>query len=78
MRKVVFGFVWFVVFYFGICIVAGAVAGASAGDVDAARVAGEQLVSENLPLIIGASVTLAVGGAALGLLPGTRDRTHAV
>src|SRR5687768_2151115 len=82
MKRAAVGFVWFIGFYFVGCMVAGGIAGAKLGASGkyvndsaalqrAATEAGEQAVKDNLGLIVGIAVTLAVGGAAVGLLPGT-------
>ena len=82
MKKFVFGFVWFIAFYFGACIVMGGIAGAKLGASEKYRnnpealqrdagEAGAKAVEDNLGWIVGAAVTLSIAGASLGLLPGT-------
>jgi len=80
MKKLLFGFVWFVVLYFVFCMGFGAVAGAKAGsqyrDTAAAQragaIAGEKAVTENLGVIVGGALMLSILGSGFGLLPGTR------
>jgi hypothetical protein len=83
MRKVLFGFLWLVVFYMGGAMLIGGIVGFQIGlkyphdpeRVSAeASIAGEQAVQKNLPLLAGGSITLAILGTAFGLLPGTRSR----
>jgi predicted nucleic acid-binding Zn ribbon protein len=76
--KVLFGFVWWIVLYFGSLTLACGIAGGIAGGRDpqnaqeAGRRAGEQLaVQYGAHFIVGAAV-IAFVGAGFGLLPGTR------
>jgi hypothetical protein len=89
MKKAVFGFVYFIAFYFIGCMIAGGIAGGKLGASGkyannpaalqkAAGEAGQKAVADNLGLIVGVALTLAIGGAAVGVLPGTgsnRPRT---
>ena len=80
MKKLLFGFAWFVVLYFIFCAGVGGVAGAKAGsqykNVEAAQRAGQEAgakaVSENLGFIVGGALMLSILGSGFGLLPGTR------
>lgn len=80
MKRVFFGLVWCVVFYFVGCMLAGAVAGGIAGyhhpeaAAEAGRLAGIKVVQEYRPFIIFGAVTLAVLGSGAGYLPGTKGR----
>jgi hypothetical protein len=80
-KKVLFGFVWCVVFYFVACMFVGGVAGGIAGTKypgnipaaqEAGRIAGEKAVTQYLPYIAFSSVTLAILGSGAGILPGTK------
>lgn len=86
LRKIIFGFVWCAVFYFGTCFAIGFVIGFKegyqhAGDSQSARQAAQavcqRVISQNLPYIAFGSVTLAVLGSGAGVLPGTRARAGA-
>ena len=80
LRKIGFGFLWFVLFYFGTCVLIGAVAGGIAGSRDpqnasaAGAAAGTQAVQPLIPYILAGSLIAAVAGAATGFLPGTRKK----
>ena len=82
MKKLLFGFVWFVVLYFTFCAGVGGVAGAKAGSQyknaaaakEAGGIAGAQAVSENFGFIVGGALTLSILGSGFGLLPGTRAK----
>ena len=77
-KRIVMGFVWFVVLYFGACCVTGAVAGGIAGSNDPAHAseagarAGQQAVLALRGYFLLGSLGLSVVGASLGILPGTR------
>jgi hypothetical protein len=83
MRKVLFGFVWFIVLYFVGCMGVGGVAGGIAGSRETNRAAaqmaggraGGKAVTENYGLIVGGAVTLSILGSGFGILPGTRSRS---
>ena len=89
MRKVIFGLVWFVLFYFGACTVAGGIAGAKAASnlprnspperVKEVTLAASSatVYSLRIYLFTGALV-ISVVGSASGYLPGTRDSEDAV
>jgi hypothetical protein len=85
MRKVCFGFVWFIAFYLIICMVAGGIAGAAAGSehtsVEAAQRAGAEagakIVHEYQGYMLALAAMLAAMGSIGGVLPGTRDRVVA-
>src|SRR5262249_51884337 len=80
MKKLLFGFVWFVLLYFVLCAGVGAFAGAKVGlqyknaaaAQQASQKAGAKAVSENLGFIVGGALMLAILGSGFGLLPGTR------
>ena len=80
MKKLLFGFVWFVVLYFVFCAGVGAIAGGIAGSQHtntaaaqkAGQIAGAKAVTENLGFIVGGALMLSILGCGFGLLPGTR------
>jgi hypothetical protein len=80
LRKIIFGVIWFVVIYFGLCLVLGGIAGGIAGANDPAHaheagaIAGRAIVHDNILYILGVAVIVAVAGAIKGFLPGTRSR----
>jgi amino acid transporter len=84
MKKILFGMVWCVAFYFIACGVVGGVAGAKAGKnagsatlgSQRGAVAGAKAVEENHVYIIYAAIALSVLGTALSILPGTRQRNE--
>lgn len=80
VRKIGFGFLWFIVIYMGSAMLIGAVAGAMAGvnspenANEAGRLAGAAVVeSIRIYLFLGAAI-LAFIGSAKGFLPGTRAK----
>lgn len=81
MNKVLFGIVWCVVLYFGICGIVGGVAGAKAGRnargsamaSQLGGIAGGKAVRENHIVIVAGAIALAIAGSATGILPGTRQ-----
>ena len=93
MRKVLFGIVWFLVFWLGSLIVAGAIVGGLAGHqasvahpastvsqgydqgYAAGHAAGRALSKKYGSLFWIGSLIFAVGGSALGVLPGTQRRS---
>ena len=81
IKKILMGFVWWVVFYFLTCAVIGGIAGAMAGAADpqnaseAGRLAGEKLVSAYILFIFGGSFLAAAVGSATGFLPGTKGKS---
>ena len=76
--RIVVGLIWFLVLYFGACIVAGAVAGGMAANADPAfptgvspeRAARDIVLSLRVYFLYGAA-TVAIFGTLLGILPGT-------
>ena len=81
-RRIAFGILWFVVFYFGVCMVIGGAAGAiessriqpGESSFDAGRNAGADAVAPLRPYIVLGSVCVAAAGTYFGLLPGTSKR----
>jgi hypothetical protein len=88
MKRIVFGVIWFVVFWFGGLVLGGTIVGAIAGSrVKASSVtdgyakghqvgqaAGAEFGQKyGVAIFIGALV-LSIGGAAIGLLPGTKKK----
>ncbi|MFG6413142.1 hypothetical protein ACG02S_04445 [Roseateles sp. DC23W] len=88
MKRTIFGIVWFVVFWFGSVIIGGAIAGGIAGaqvkpsslsegfdlGKEAGHTAGAEFAQKySSHLLIGALI-LAIGGTALGVLPGTKKK----
>ena len=79
-KRILFGVLWFIVFYFAGCIVVGAIAGAIAGAQDPANasdagaIAGTRAVEDLHLYIVGGAVLLSGVGAWAGLLPGTRNK----
>ena len=82
MKKLLFGLLWFVAFYFLFCMGVGGVAGGIAGSKHqntaaaqkAGQLAGEKAVNEYLGAIVGTCLTLSILGSGFGLLPGTGSR----
>lgn len=77
LRKIGFGLLWFVVFYFVSAMIIGGIAGMQAGanapDArSAGAAAGGALVMKLAPFLLLASALLAGLGAWKGFLPGTR------
>jgi hypothetical protein len=80
MRRIFFGLVWLVVFYFGSLMVVGAIAGGQAAALaqtpqearDVAVRAAEAAAKRYFHYISSGSVALALFGTLLGFLPGTR------
>ncbi|HSI09069.1 MAG TPA: hypothetical protein VK985_10840 [Rariglobus sp.] len=80
IKKILFGLLWFIIFYFFACFVTGAIAGAIAGAKDpqnaaqAGGLAGARAVAAiRIYLALGALV-LAWVGAWKEFLPGTRRK----
>ncbi|AMV38903.1 hypothetical protein [Planctomyces sp. SH-PL62] len=82
LKRILVGFVWFVVFYLGACGIVGGIAGGRAGadekDPQKAAAAGGQAGAEAVNrvwgyLLVGSFVAATVG-AKTGTLPGTRRK----
>jgi hypothetical protein len=76
--RIVFGLIWFAVFYFGACAITGAIVGGMAanrtkGDPSAvaAHAASRTVLSLRGYFAVGAGL-LAAAGTCAGILPGTR------
>ena len=84
LRKILFGVLWFIVFYLGSAMVIGGVVGGMAGARDpqhaaeAGGAAAQQTVSSLVPYMFAGSLLAAVLGASFGVLPGTRSKKAAV
>lgn len=80
MKRVLMWLVWFIVIYFGSCMLIGFFAGAMAGAQDpahaheAGRAAAEQLIRPNIVFILGGAMLLAIVGTVTGFLPGTAKK----
>ena len=86
MRRFFFGLLWFLVFYFAGLAVGGGIAGALAGGQGAGTsasspntfskgyTAGEEFGRKYGVFFLFGSLVLAVGGSALGILPGTKPK----
>ena len=80
MKRILFGLLWAIVFYFGACVLVGAVAGGIAGGNDpqnaaaaGAKAGAETVAAVRLYLLL-AAFALATFGTWLRLLPGTRRK----
>jgi len=78
MKRTVFGVIWFVVIYFGLCVLIGAVAGGIAGANnpenanEAGAIAGAAAVAKYRIYIIIFAIITSVAGTVTRFLPGTR------
>ncbi|MGB8168684.1 MAG: hypothetical protein WCF18_14400 [Chthoniobacteraceae bacterium] len=88
IRRILFGLLWFVVFWIGTLTLGGGIAGAIAGGqssddaqtfgqgfdhgYQAGVVAGMRFRRQFGPWILAGAATLAVAGTAAGFLPGTK------
>jgi hypothetical protein len=83
MRRLVIGFVWFVVLYFGILGAGGAIVGTMKGSggknpahgYQAGYAAGEEFGKQYGTVVLFVALGGAVLGTATGRLPGTRRNT---
>ena len=88
MKRVAFGFVWFLVLWFGTLLLCGMIVGGIAGSkvkagsasegFERGQVAGQQAGEEfgrkyGSVILLGALV-ISIGGTAAGILPGTRRK----
>lgn len=81
-KQIAFGVIWCVVFYFGLCMIVGAVAGGMAasnmqpGDDPhvVGALAGAHAVHVGRLLIAAGAIFFAAAGSILEVLPGTRVR----
>jgi len=84
VKRFLLGTAWFVIFYFGFCVLVGGLAGSGAGADDpthayeAGRMAGEKAVAAAIPYILGGSLLVAVLGSVTGFLPGTKRKPEDV
>jgi hypothetical protein len=82
IKRILFGFLWFVVLYLAGSFLVGAIAGAIAGAKNPANasqvgaVAGAAAVAAFRLYIFAGAVLLAVVGAWTGFLPGTRVKSN--
>jgi hypothetical protein len=79
-RLILLGFAWWLVFFIGTCFIAGGIAAITAGsrqlkdNPEAASSAGQELGERYAGAIVLVSMSLAIAGTWLGVLPGTRPR----
>jgi hypothetical protein len=78
VKRILVGIVWFVVLYFGACVLTGAIAGGIAGgkDPEHASVVGREagrhaVLALRMYYLVGAAA-ISIVGASRGILPGTR------
>ena len=79
MKRILLGFLWFVILWFGISIIGAMiagifVAGRTPGDIQQVEAAGGDFVHKYFHAIMLGSAVLAVIGTAIGVLPGTKRR----
>ena len=78
VKRMFFGLIWSVAFYFMACVVTGAIAGGMAGSknpsnaVAAGAEAGRRSVEPLIPYFLIGSITLSAVCTIAGVLPGTR------
>jgi hypothetical protein len=81
-KRILMAFVWFLVLYFGACMLTGGIAGAAAGSRErdpknasavGAKAGGEAVRPLAGYFLIGALV-IGGGGSLAGVMPGTRSR----
>ena len=84
LRKIIFGAIWFFVFWLGALFVGGAIVGSFAisGAVDSvsadelSRKAGEQFAYKFSGIILIVSLLTSIVGAWFGFLPGTKKKKN--
>ncbi|TAJ91554.1 MAG: hypothetical protein EPO31_15270 [Gammaproteobacteria bacterium] len=88
MKRAAFGFLWFLVIWFGTLVIGGAVVGSAAGSgmeatsmseafskgQEAGAAAGAEFGRKYGGVIFLGALVISIGGTILGILPGTKSR----